>query len=116
MARFLDDERAPLELTKISNKKIVVGCPNCKTARSVSVNWYGSVCKICGEYFNKETALPEDECEKFMNDKKLINKEFTKVKADMEKKAYAYKEKVMDQRSKGKLRKHEPGGDHGYWK
>lgn len=114
MTRFSDEERAPLEFTKSSKKQKIVGCPKCKTARSVSINWWAGICSNCGTYFNKNTALDESECEKFMNQNVPINKEFTKLKSKMEKDAYAYKEKVLDKKAKGKLRKHEPGDD-GYW-
>ena len=103
------DDRAPLELTAASKKQMIVGCPKCKMARSVSVDWFASVCSKCGKYFNKNTALPEDECLSMLNTEKPIDTVYTARKADMERKAYAYKENVMDKKSKGLSRTHEPG-------
>lgn len=113
MQRY-DDERAPLEFTSVSKKQKIVGCPNCKTARSVSINWCSGICSVCHNYFNEKTALGEDECTAILNQEKPIDKEFTKLKGEMERKAYDYKEKVMDKKKHGLLRKHEPGDD-GYW-
>ncbi len=114
MTRFLSEDRAPLEFTKPSNRQKIVGCPNCKTARSVSINWAAGICSNCKTYFNLETALDEKECESYLNQNVPIDKEYTKLKAKMEKDAYDYKEKVLDKKAQGKLRKHEPGDD-GYW-
>lgn len=114
MSNFLGEDRAPLEATSISKKQMIVVCPNCKTSRSVSVNWWSSICSNCGKYFNKDNSLDESEAESTLNQNVPINKDFTTAKAKMEKAAYEYKDKVMEQKRQGKLRKHEPDGD-GYW-
>jgi len=44
-----------------------------------------------------------------LNTEKPIDTVYTARKADMERKAYAYKENVMDKKSKGLSRTHEPG-------
>lgn len=115
MTRYLSEDRAPLEFTKPSKKQKVVGCPYCKKGRSVSINWVAGICSGCNSYFSIDMAIDEKDCDNFLNQNVPVNKEFTNMKAKMEKDAYEYKEKVLDKKKQGKLRKHEPGGDDGYW-
>jgi hypothetical protein len=108
MARFGDD-RAPLELTKASSRQKIMGCPFCKTGRYVSINTVGIICGVCNKFFTDLNCLPSDKIESMLNDDCKVTQEYMKYRADMEKKAYAYKDKVLDQKKKGIVRTHEPG-------
>lgn len=109
--RFTED-RAPLEFTAPRKKQMVVVCPECKAARSVSVDCVGLICK-CGNYFSTKDSLPESEAESVYNSIGTINKEFTKLKANMERKAYEWRDEQLKKRKTGKTRSHEPIGDDG---
>lgn len=113
MARF--EERAPLELTKPRSRTILRVCPHCHTGRYVSVDWYSGTCGSCNKYFNKETALGEDEVEKMLSRGEIVNPDFIKLKDDIGSKAEKFKEKTLKMKSEGKQRSHEPGGKKRDW-
>lgn len=106
MPRF-NDERAPLECTAPSKKQKMVGCPHCKSSRSVSTSCCGFICSKCDKYISEKEFLPSDQCDSIVRTIKPIDTEFTKVKAEMERKAYAWKD---EQEAKGNLgtKSHEP--------
>lgn len=106
------DDRTPLEMTPINSKSnILVICPHCFSGRYVSRNWLGSVCGKCKKYFNKDEAIEDvEQLEGLVSDKTLINKEFIKIKANMEKKAYEWKEEQIQKKKAGTLLTHEPRG------
>lgn len=106
---FTDETRAPLEFSKPRAKQKIIGCPTCKTARSVSVDCIGLICSKCNKYFSIKDALTEEECESVMNQNRPINTDYTKIKADTEKKAYEYRDKINAKRAAGEVRSHEPG-------
>lgn len=108
MARFGED-RAPLEMTKSSSRQKILVCPHCKTARSVSINTAGIICRRCSKYFNSDNSLPENEAEFMLNNSRAPDPDHVKFRDGMEAKAYAYKDKVNKQRRNGTFRTHEPG-------
>lgn len=112
---YLDDERAPLEFTKPSNRKKTVGCPHCHIARQIGMNCVGFICEKCHEYVSDKDFLPAEQCEGQMNQNVTLNQDFIKLKGDMEKKAYAFKDKVNQQRRDGTQKSHEPDGQPRKW-
>ena len=114
MPRFLDD-RAPLDMGHGSNKRKIVGCPHCKNGRYVNINWVAGICGVCGKFFSVENSLSEDKCEGFVNQLRLIDKGFTKLKGEIEKKAYEWKDEQLKKRAAGNVRSHEPGGKKRNW-
>ena len=102
------DERAPLEITKTKKQTRIVVCPHCKGGTTVGVQCVGLICK-CNQYFTDKESLPVEQATHSNDTIKLVDQNFVKLKADMEKKAYEYKENVMDKRKDGKARSHEPG-------
>jgi len=111
---FDSDLRAPLELTKASVKTATFVCPNCRYSRTLSVSTVGVICSNCNKYFSTKDALPDSEAIGAINTSKTIDTEFTKRKADMEKKAYEWRDQ---QEKSGKLGKisHEPDGAQRKW-
>lgn len=111
---FDSDIRAPLEFTKSSTKTTTLVCPHCRYSRTVSVSTVSVICSNCGKYFSSKDALPDSEAIGSINTSKTIDTEFTKRKADMEKKAYEWKEQ---QEKSGKLGtiSHEPDGAKRKW-
>lgn len=101
------DVRAPFEFTKPSTRQQLVGCPKCKIARSFSISTIGFICNKCNIYVPKKDFLPSDKCIDKLNQNVPINEEFTKRKAEMERKAYEWRD---EQEKKGNLgtRSHEP--------
>lgn len=111
---FDSDLRAPLDFTKPRSKTKLLVCPNCKIGRHQSVDCISLICSGCGKYFRAEDSLIESEMDSVLKSEKIIDKEFTKRKAEMEKKAYAWK---VEQEAKGNLgtRSHEPGLEKRKW-
>jgi ribosomal protein L37AE/L43A len=107
MTRF-GDERAPLEMTKVSNKQKIMVCPECKVARSTSINTYGLICSNCGTYFNQNNSLSENAAENYLNQTNATDFENIKYRESMEKKAYDFRDKTNQQKKAGTLRSHEP--------
>jgi hypothetical protein len=112
MARFNED-RAPLEFTKPSSQKVLLVCPNCKYGRFLSKNTVGVICISCEKYFKSSESL--DSAEGMVNSSKPISPEYIKFREEMERKAYDYKEKVMDKRKRGDIRSHEPDNKPRRW-
>jgi hypothetical protein len=108
------EERAPLELTKVKKQTRIIVCPHCCGAITVGVQCAGLICK-CNQYFSADDSLSEEQATHSNDTVKTINPDFIKLKADMEKKAYAYKEQVMDKRRTGEVRNHEPGFAEKKW-
>jgi len=107
MTRF-GEERAPLELTKASNKQKVLVCPHCQAGRHCSTNTVGLVCSGCKKYFSADDSLDESMAD-MINQSKPINTVFTALKGDMERKAYEFKDKQDKERESGiPRRRHEP--------
>ena len=108
---FTQDDQS-LEFGGGTKKEKEVVCPECKLARLVSVNWIGGIC--CNKYFSLGTMLPLEKAEGVKNINKPVNKEFTGQKADAEKRAYDWKDKME---AEGKLgtRSHEPDGKERNW-
>ena len=100
------NERAPLDFTKPRSTTHIVVCPHCLGSSTVSLDFVAKIC-ICGQYFNVDQSLPEDQATHVNDVAKPINKAYTKLKGHMEKKAYEYKDKVMDKRKTGKVKDHE---------
>lgn len=106
--RFSED-RAPLEMTKSSSRTVTLVCPNCRIARSVSVNCHGVICGNCNKYFRVSESLPKDQAEGNIS-VSLIDQEFVKIKEESEKKAYNWIEERKKQGRYGK-KIHEPRGN-----
>lgn len=104
-----NNERAPLEFTKASTKQTTLVCPNCKYSRSTSVQTVGIVCGNCKKYFSAADSLKPEDAISSIDTNIPVNKDFTKLKAKMEKEAYEWRD---DQVKKGKLGtiSHEPSG------
>lgn len=106
--RFNSDERAPLEMTKPSNKQTTLVCPHCKFSRSTSVDTIGVICGHCNKYFSASSSLkPEDAVGNITVPPP--NEGFVKLKTKMEKEAYEWRDA---QQAKGTLgvKSHEPDG------
>jgi len=107
MTHFMDD-RAPLELTKVSTKQKIIVCPKCKIGRYVSVQCISIIC-VCGNYFRQEESLKPEQAEQMLSgNRTALDKSYMDFRASMEKKAYDYKENVMDKKKKGINKTHEP--------
>lgn len=104
--RFGDD-RAPLEATKVSSRTKVWVCPHCKLGRHVSLNTVSVICSGCRTILNDENVLLNSEDRMLVNP---INEAFVKQKAEMEKKAYAWKDEQVKKKKDGTMRTHEPRG------
>jgi hypothetical protein len=79
--------------------KIVV-CPNCKIGRKVEDTWFSSICGNCKEYFNKDTALTEDESIGYLNQEKTLDRGYIEQKAKAERNAYEWRDKQIAKRKK----------------
>jgi len=103
------EERAPLELTKVSKKQTTLVCPNCKYSRTTSVQTVGIVCGKCKKYFSASSSLKPEDAIGTVDTAIPINQGFVKLKTKMEKEAYEWRDK---QQAAGKLgtKSHEPGG------
>lgn len=106
MTRFGDD-RAPLDMTRVSSVQVIRVCPNCKVGNQVGKNWYAGNCRNCGKMFNADKALPIEEMEGDVQvaSQNPIDKVKTGIKADMEQRAYAYAEERNQMKRDGGQRK-----------
>ena len=104
MTRFA--ERAPLDFTKPRSKQKILVCPHCKGSSTVSVDCVGKICQ-CGKYFSAGSSLSKKEATHSNNTNIPVNKVFTALKADMETKAYKWRDEQIEKRKAGKTRDHE---------
>jgi len=103
--RFGDD-RAPLEMTKLSSSQIIRVCPHCKAGNQFGKNWYAGKCRACDNRFNRDEALPQKEMEgkSHIEVGDLIDPNKVAMKGDMETRAYAFAEE-RDQIARDGIRK-----------
>jgi hypothetical protein len=106
MSNIITDEMHSFEMGVGSKKKKVVGCPDCKTGRVVGINCVGFECRSCMKWIREVDFLSEDKCESYLNQIIPIDKGFTKIKGDAEKKAYEWKDWIK--KTGRDNRKHEP--------
>ena len=97
-------------------KQKIAVCPHCKTGQHRGKDFFSGTCVNCKKYFNIHDSLSEDEMVGYNSPTKIpVNKALTAQKASMEKKAYDYKESVLDKVRTGQQRSHEPDGKARTW-